>query len=75
MQRVPVLAKDGSPLMPMKASRARRFLKEGKAKVVHNDLNMFCIQLVVELSAHTTQPIALGIEERKKVQWDWRAIN
>ncbi|BAZ69079.1 hypothetical protein NIES4106_38480 [Fischerella sp. NIES-4106] len=36
MIRVPVLDKNGKPLMPTKPSRARRWLKEGKAKIVHN---------------------------------------
>ncbi len=66
MIRVPVLDTDGKPLMPMKASRCRRFLKEGKAKVVHNDLGLFCIQLVVEPSGKATQPMALGIDPGKK---------
>lgn len=66
MQRVPVTAADGSPLMPMKASRARRFLKLGLAKVVHNDLGIFCIQLVAEASGRETQPIAIGIDPGKK---------
>ncbi|MHC5730026.1 MAG: RRXRR domain-containing protein, partial [Nostoc sp.] len=46
MLRVPVLTSSGKPLMPTKASRARRWLKEGKAKVIHNDLGIFQIQLV-----------------------------
>lgn len=66
MQRVPVSAADGSPLMPMKASRARRFLKLGLAKVIHNDLGIFCIQLVAEPSGRDTQPIAIGIDPGKK---------
>ncbi len=66
MQRVPVLDKDGRPLMPTKPSRARRWLKDGKAKIVHNDLNFFCIQLLVEPSNTKTQPIALGLDPGKK---------
>lgn len=65
MQRVPVLAPDNSPLMPMKASRARRFLKQGLAIVVHNDLNIFCIKLVAEPSARNNQNLALGIDPGK----------
>jgi hypothetical protein len=66
MQRVPVLDKNGKPLMPTKPSRARRWLKEGKAKIVHNDLNVFCIQLLVEASGHEQQPVALGLDPGKK---------
>jgi hypothetical protein len=66
MQRVPVLNKNEKPLMPTKPSRARRWLKEGQAKIVHNDLNIFCIQLLVEPSGHEQQPIALGLDPGKK---------
>lgn len=51
--------------MPTKASRARRWLKEGKARIVHNDLGIFQIQLVVKPSATNTQPIAIGIDPGK----------
>jgi RRXRR protein len=63
--RVPVLTPNGLPLMPTKPGRARRWLKQGKAKIVHNDLGIFRIQLV-ECPKHTnTQPIAVGIDPGK----------
>ena len=64
MLRVSVLSKSGKPLMPTKSSRARRWLKEGKAKVVHNDLECFGIQLTFE-TGENTQPIAIGIDPGK----------
>jgi hypothetical protein len=65
MQRVPVLTPSGKPLMPTKASRARRWLKLGKAKVVYNDLGIFQVQLVRCPRAIDAQPIAVGIDPGK----------
>jgi len=65
MLRVPVLSPDGQPLMPAKTSRIRRWLKLGKAKVVHNDLNIFCVQLAREPSGRDSQLIAVGIDPGK----------
>lgn len=62
--RVPVLSVDGKPLMPAKPSRVRRWLKSGLAKVVKNDLNLFCVQLNKQ-SGSKTQPIAIGIDPGK----------
>jgi hypothetical protein len=52
--------------MPTKPSRARRWLKSGKAKVAYNDLGIFTVQLVFEPSDTKTQPIAIGIDPGKK---------
>ena len=51
--------------MPTKPSRARKWLKAGKAKVVYNDLGIFTVQLVSEPSDTKTQPIAVGIDPGK----------
>ena len=64
MYRVPVLSKNGKPLMPTKASRAKRWLKEGKAVIYKNDLNQFSVQLTVD-SGEETQPVAVGVDPGK----------
>ena len=58
MRRVPVISPEGKVLMPTKSSRARRWLKEGQAKIYPNDLNLFAIQLIDEPSGYETQKIA-----------------
>ncbi|CCI32018.1 RRXRR domain-containing protein [Microcystis sp. T1-4] len=65
MARVPVISKDGKPLMPNKPSRARRWIKEGKAIGKFNDLDIFYVQLTDEPSDNKTQPIAIGIDPGK----------
>ena len=64
MQRVPVLSKQGLPLMPTKPSRARRWLKQGKAQIAHNDLGIFQIQLT-KYALDDTQPIVVGVDPGK----------
>lgn len=60
--RVPVLNPDGSPAMPTKASRARRWIRAGKAKVISSDLKVFVVQLVEEPSDRQIQDISIGID-------------
>ena len=64
-KRVSVLSPEGTPLMPTKASRARRWIKEGKAVRKFNDLGQFYLQLKVEPSDRKTQPISCGIDPGK----------
>ncbi|MEB3827238.1 RRXRR domain-containing protein, partial [Phormidium sp. CCY1219] len=45
MIRVPVQNPDGSPAMPTKASRARRWVKEGKATSHWNDAGLYYVRL------------------------------
>ncbi|MGD2180486.1 RRXRR domain-containing protein [Lusitaniella coriacea] len=65
MQRVPVISKDGTPLMPTKPSRARRWLRDGKARVYSNDLGIFAIKLLFN-TGEEVQPVAVGIDPGKK---------
>ncbi len=65
MQRVPVLSSKGRPLMPTKAGRARRWLRDGKAKIYPNPLNQFAVQLINRPSGFSKQGIAIGIDPGK----------
>lgn len=65
MLRVPVIDPEGKPLMPTKASRARRWIKEGKAVGKFSKTGQFYIQLLREPSDTNTQPIALGLDPGK----------
>lgn len=65
MQRVPVISSNNQPLMPTKSSRARRWIKEGKAIGKFNDLGQFYVQLKVEPLDDKIQPIAVGIDPGK----------
>jgi hypothetical protein len=60
--RVPTLSVDGNALMPTKASKARRLLEAGKAKVVTNDLGLFTIQLLFRTESEETQDIVIGVD-------------
>lgn len=65
MQRIPVQTPDGTPTMPTKLSRAERWVEEGKAQWVYNDLRIKAVRLLVDPSGHNTQPIAVGLDPGK----------
>lgn len=65
MQSVPVVDKDQRPLMPTTASRAKRWIKSGKATPFWKR-GVFCVRLNVEPSSRLTQPIAVGIDPGSK---------
>ncbi|MCY7273979.1 MAG: RRXRR domain-containing protein, partial [Phormidesmis sp. CAN_BIN44] len=65
MVRIPVIDKDGKLLMPTKASRARKWVRDGKAIGKFNDLGLFYVQLIGELSDAQTQAVVIGIDPGK----------
>jgi hypothetical protein len=65
MTFVPVVDKNQKPLMPTKPSRARRWIKEGKATPFWKR-GVFCVRLNVEPSGEEKQDIAVGIDPGSK---------
>lgn len=63
--RVPVLDPEGKPLMPTTPSRARRWLKEGKAIKKWSKLDVFYVQLVAPPSGYNKQEIVIGLDPGK----------
>ncbi|MBI1929210.1 RRXRR domain-containing protein [Candidatus Poribacteria bacterium] len=62
---VPVVDKKNNPLMPTKPSRARRWIKSGKATPFWKK-GIFCVRLNVEPSFRNRKPIAVGIDPGSK---------
>jgi len=65
-RRVPVVAPDGTPLMPTKPSRARRWIREGKAKPIRTKIGIFVVQLLEEPSDRKKQSIAATLDPGSK---------
>lgn len=63
--RVPVISVDNTPLMPTKPSRARRWIKDGKAISKFDKLGIFYVQLLSEPSDVKTQEIIIGLDPGK----------
>ena len=63
--RVPVISADNTPLMPTKPSRARRWIKYGKAIGKFDKLGIFYVQLLSETSNTKTQEIVIGLDPGK----------
>lgn len=62
---VPVVDSENRPLMPTTTSRARRWIKSGKATPFWKK-GVFCVRLNSEPSARNYQPIAVGIDPGSK---------
>jgi hypothetical protein len=65
MNRVPVVSKEGKPLMPTKPSRARRWVNVGRAVGKWSDLGVYYVQLTRSSSAEEVQPITVGVDPGK----------
>jgi hypothetical protein len=62
---VPVVSKEGKPLMPTTPSRARRWIESGKATPFRSK-GIFCVRLNIEPSDTQTQQVAVGIDPGSK---------
>ena len=62
---VPVVDSENRPLMPSTPSRARRWIKSGKATPFWKK-GVFCVRLNVALKSANRQPIAVGIDPGSK---------
>ena len=62
---VSVVDKNQNPLMPTKPSRARCWIKDGKATPFWRN-GIFCVRLNVEPSDRETQEIAVGVDPGSK---------
>ncbi len=63
--RIPVVSANYQPLMPTKSSRARKWIRDGKAIGFFNDLGQFYVQLAGEPRGIETQSIVIGIDPGK----------
>ncbi len=62
---VPVVDSEDRPLMPTTPSRARRWIRSGKATPFFKK-GVFCVRLNQEPSDRITQPIAVGVDPGSK---------
>ena len=62
---VPVVDKNQKPLMPTTPSRAKRWIKSGKATPFWNH-GVFCVRLNVEPSDRKTQDVVIGVDPGSK---------
>lgn len=65
VSRIPVISPDRRPLMPTTPSRARKWIKSGKAIGERNNVGVFYVQLLHEPSGHETQEIICGTDRGK----------
>jgi len=65
MLRVPVQNPDGTPAMPTKSSRARKWVEAGIAVGCWSDLGVYYVRLISEPSGRIVQDVVIGIDPGK----------
>lgn len=63
--RVPVVARDGTPLMPTTPAHARIMLRDGVARARRNKLGFFYIQMLIPVGT-AKQPMVLALDPGSK---------
>ncbi|GEM_PF-372407 len=68
INRIPVLSKSGTPLMPCKPAKARKLLEQGKAIKKWSKLGIFYIQLTFDPTSEPNkdQKVTIGIDPGSK---------
>ena len=66
--RIPVVSRNGTPLMPCKSAKARKLLRDGKARKQYDKLGIFYLQLHFNPTVPTAQPLVLGIDAGSKFE-------
>lgn len=64
-QRIPVQYLDGTPAMPTQFYRAEKWVEQGKAEWVFNDLRIKQVRLRTEPLTRNVQPIVVGVNPGK----------
>ncbi|MFX1519021.1 MAG: RRXRR domain-containing protein [Promethearchaeota archaeon] len=66
--RIPVVSKNGIPLMPCRPTKARKLIEQGKAIKKRNKIGIFYLQLAFDPKHPVTQPLAIGIDPGTKFE-------
>jgi hypothetical protein len=66
--RIPVVSKNGIPLMPCRPAKARKLLAQGKAIKKRNKIGIFYLHLQFDPHIPATQPLAIGVDPGTKYE-------
>ena len=66
--RIPVVSKNGTPLMPCRPAKARKLLAQGKAIKKRNKIGVFYLHLQFDPHIPVTQPLAIGVDPGTKYE-------